>query len=102
MEVESKVQNEVMPVKAPKKIDYILIKDPALGGWELQRTFGKLVVEHPEKTRSRYEAKDMQDALSYIFEMRVVNEVEGELTMAEYNQKVKAIQQELQTAGGVQ
>jgi hypothetical protein len=103
--VESKVQQETQvqeqSKEAPKKrVDGIVINDPALGGWIIHRSYGKVHIENPKKHNSRTECKDIQQALNEIFELRIVNEIQGEMNYKEFNTRVKEIQAQITEAIG--
>jgi hypothetical protein len=89
--------------KPVKPVSGIVITDPAFGGYRILRSFGKVKVDHPDKKGSTYDCSQqggIKEAMGYIFEMRVVNELQGEMSLIQYNAGVKAIENELIKASG--
>jgi len=78
------------------------ISDPSFKNWIIDKEFFRFFVENTTDKRSRREVKDIQEALMYIMESRIVNEVIGIYTIKDYNTKVKAIEAEIQEALGPQ
>lgn len=95
-------EQEALPQEVKKKrVDGIVINDPYLGGWLIHRGFQSLKVNHPGYHKQLEKMESFQQALSYIIEQRIVNEISGEMTLDEYNQAVNKIHAEIEKSSAI-
>ncbi len=84
---ETQVQEVKVKKEDPKRI---LINDPALGGWLIEKRFGEFAVWHPEKKNSMAKYNSIDQCLQHTFEM-LIQEVQGEFTVASYQAAISEL-----------
>lgn len=76
----------------------MIIKDPVLGKWYVDAAFKSYnVYEDGKPTKVVHRANSLQDAVGYIFELRVA-ELTGEGTLKEFNQTLHDMNEAFQNA----